>query len=98
MGAFLYRCPTTGPTSLRMASTSIPENGGRLWRRRGGRRHSCNTGNLAARVPGRGLLHAEHADGRALRGTIARVDSNPSGIEPAQGPPTHGAVPNVGPC
>src|SRR6516165_6447884 len=27
------------------------------------------------------LLHAEHADRRALRGTIARVDSHPSGLE-----------------
>ena len=29
---------------------------------------------------GRRLLHAEHADGRALRGTIGRVDSHPRGL------------------
>jgi hypothetical protein len=41
---------------------------------------------------GRRLLHAEHADGRALRGTIARVDSHPRGLETAQRCTTRGAV------
>ena len=49
-------------------------------------------GFLLEHVPVGGLLHAEHADGRTLRGTIARVDSHPSGVAPAQGRTMRGAV------
>src|SRR5712692_7092912 len=73
-------------------AVAASRGGDRQWLPPDGRRHDHGGEISAGARAGRRLLHAEHADGRALRGTIARVDSHPRGLEPAQGRTARGAV------
>jgi hypothetical protein len=59
--------------------------GDHQWLPPDGRRHDHGGEIPVGARTTRRLLHAEHVDGRTLRGTVARADSHPRGLEPSQG-------------